>query len=276
MVLVAPAMAIGSGYYRPLLEELRARGWEAEALPRRGHEADGVRASRSNDWGYADEIDEMAAAVARWRAADPGRPVLVLGHSMGGQMAVGHQLTRDPADGVVLVGASLPHHVLYPRRGPGIVALAALVPAVTAVVGHHPRPLFGGPGGRTLMREWAWMALTGRPPYPTRRGLAGPVLSVTLEGDRMAPERANRVLATRWADDDARVTSWTYRTRDVPAGGSNDHVRWVRSPGPVVDRLVTWWEAEGAERPDAAATGHPAGAQPRKPTWPTLGEPIST
>lgn len=41
VVLIAPAMAIGSGYYRPLVEELESRGWEARALPRRGFESDG-------------------------------------------------------------------------------------------------------------------------------------------------------------------------------------------------------------------------------------------
>lgn len=256
-MLFAPAMAIGSAYYRPLLEEFRARGWEAEALSRRGHERDAPPASRTNDWGYADEIDDMARAVRRSREERPDRPVLLLGHSLGGQMAMGHQLTREAADGVVLVGAALPHHLLYPRFGLGIAVLAGVIPVVTTLVGHHPRPLFGGPGSRTLMREWSWMALTGRPPYATRRRTAEPVLAVTLEGDDLAVPRAIRALADRWAADDHVVTHWTYERSAVPPGASNDHVRWVRSPGPVVDRVVAWWEQTSAgttnARPPAAA-----------------------
>lgn len=260
-MLVAPAMGIGSGYYRPVVEAFEAVGWSARALPRRGFERGLPPAGRENDWSYGDEIDDIATAVAEVRATEPGRPVVVLGHSLGGQLAVGHQLTREPADGLVLIGAALPHHRLYPRFGPGIATLAALIPAVTTVLGHHPKPLFGGPGARTMMREWAWMALTGRPPYDVSRGLAGPVLSIVLEGDGLAVPRAVGALAERWAVDAGDVTRWEYQNVAVPAGASNDHVRWVRSPGPVVDRVVAWWTRE---------------RQPRKPTVGDVGEPIST
>ncbi|WP_245596543.1 serine aminopeptidase domain-containing protein [Nocardioides alkalitolerans] len=262
VVLVSPAMGIGSGYYRPLVEAFEAVGWSARALPRRGFEKDLPPASRGHDWSYADEIDVIAEAVARVRSEEPGRPVVVLGHSLGGQLAVGHQLTREPADGLVLIGAALPHHRLYPGRlGLGILTMAALVPVVTRVLGHHPRRLFGGPGARTLMREWARMGLTGRPPYDVSRGLRGPVLSVVLEGDGLAVPRAVGALAGRWTHDPAEVTRWTYTNVAVPAGASNDHVRWVRSPGPVVDRVVAWWTQE---------------RQPRKPTVLADGDPIST
>ena len=56
IVLVGPAMAVPSRYYRPLVEEIESRGWSARALARRGFEPDEPVASRRDDWSYADEI----------------------------------------------------------------------------------------------------------------------------------------------------------------------------------------------------------------------------
>lgn len=241
VVLVAPAMAIGSAYYRPLLEALEAQGWEARALPRRGCEPDQPRAGRANDWTYLDEIDDIAAAVARARAERPNSPVLLLGHSLGGQLAAGHEMTRSSVDGLVTVGGCLPHFRDYPLGGLHIAAMSALlVPALTTVFGYLPRPAFGGPGARTLMRQWARMALTGRPPYPTERRIRTPTLAISLAGDNLAPVRAVDTFAQRLFEPEA-VTRWHYCDAAVPDGASNDHITWVRSPEAIVDRMQTWW-----------------------------------
>jgi len=241
VVLIAPAMAIGSRFYTPVVRAFDAHGWTARALPRRGFEDGDAPASRRNNWSYEDEIDVIAGAVAEARAEQPERPVLVLGHSLGAQLAAGHQLTRAPADGVVSVAGCLPHHMHYPAFGPHIVVMGLLmVPTMTTALGYVPPPLFGAPGARTLMRQWARMALTGRPPFPARTPITTPSLLVTLEGDTYAPERAVDAFARRLFAPTA-VTRWTYRIADVPDGASNDHIRWARDPQRVVDRVVSWW-----------------------------------
>ncbi|GAA1638921.1 alpha/beta fold hydrolase [Actinoplanes couchii] len=243
IVLVSPAMGIGSRYYRLLVAEFEARGWAARALTRRGFEPDSPPASRAHDWSYADEIEDMAKAVAEARAGHPGRPVILLGHSLGGQLALGHQLQHTPADGMVTVGTSLPWHRDFPLRGaPLVVQAAVIVPAMTGLFGYLPKPSFGGPGARTMMREWARMALTGRPPFPAPAPAPGPALIVSLEGDRLAPARAVDTF-TRLLDADT-ATRWHFRTVEVPPGASNDHIGWARKPGPVVDRILTWWSSE--------------------------------
>ncbi|HWI43791.1 MAG TPA: alpha/beta fold hydrolase [Nocardioides sp.] len=243
IVLVAPAMAIGSRYYRPLVAAFEERGWSARALPRRGFEADGVRASRDTDWSYDDEIADIARAVRDARAEQPDRPVVVLGHSLGGQLAVGNQLHHEPADALVTIGTSLPHHRVYPRKGPHIVVMAGLlVPVLTAAFGYLPKPAFGAPGARTLMREWARMALTGRPPYDISVPVTAPSLVISLEDDAIAPTGAIDSFARRLFAPQA-VERWTCRHADLPEDGSNDHIQWVRAPAPVVDHVVAWWHA---------------------------------
>jgi predicted alpha/beta hydrolase len=239
IVLISSAMAVSSRFYTPLVDAFTARGWDAVALPRRGFEKDLPAASRTVDWGYDDEISDIADAVAKARAEHPARPVILLGHSLGSQLGAGHQLHRDPADGFVCVAASVPYWRFYglPLRG-----LASTIPVVASLRGHLPPPFFGAPGARTLMREWARFVRTGTPPFPVPHKITTPTLAVRLEGDTYAlPASTSRFLEL-FVDPDV-VTDWTYEKANVPEGGSTHHVHWVRTPGPVADRVVAWWDA---------------------------------
>jgi len=254
IVLVAPAMGIGSRFYRLLAEAFEGRGWSARALPRRGFEPTDPPASRGVDWSYSDEIDVIAHAVADARAQAPERPVILLGHSLGAQLSAAHQISHPAADGLVTVGGCLPYHRFYPLAGlPILIQAGVIVPALTGVFGFLPKPAFGGPGARTQMREWARMALTGRTPFPSAEPVRSPSLVVALEGDRLAPERAVEEFAARLFAPE-NVTTWHYRHADVPPDGSNDHIGWARRPAPVVDRIITWWATASTARRSSAAS----------------------
>lgn len=256
IVLVAPAMGIGSRFYRLLIAAFEARGWSARALPRRGFEPGDPPASRRVDWSYADEIDVVARAVAEARAEAPDRPVILLGHSLGAQLSAGHQINHPAADGLVSVGGCLPYHRHYPFGGlPIMIQAGVIVPLLTGLFGFLPKPAFGGPGARTQMREWARMALTGRTPFAAAEPVRSPSLVIALEGDRLAPETAvERFAGGLFAPES--VTVWHHRHADVPPGGSNDHIGWARKPDPVVDRVIAWWGAvaDVHDLPDSAET----------------------
>ena len=241
VVLISAAMAVPSAYYRPLVAAFEERGWEAVALPTRGFERGEPIASRDNDWGYADEIQEIADAVAKARADVPDRPVIVLGHSLGSQLGVAHELNHPPSDGFVSVGAGVPHFRNYPYGGVPLLAISLLIPVVTRVRGFLPRPFFGAPGARTLMREWAGFLRTGEPPFLAEGIVGTPSLVIQLQGDRLAVSKANKAFVARFHDPDV-TTRWVYTADAVPDGGSIDHVRWVKTPAPVVDRIVDWWD----------------------------------
>jgi len=242
IVLIAAAMAVPSGFYRPLVSEIVARGWDARALPTRGFERGEPIASRGHDWSYADEIQAIADAVAKARADAPDRPVILLGHSLGAQLGAGHQLHHAPADGFVTVGASVPHFRSYPYGGLGVLAMGLSVPVVTRARGFLPKPFFGAPGARTLMREWARFVRSGRPPFDVPHRITTPTLVVQLQGDTYAVSGSNKIF-TEMMVDPAAVTRWVYTKDAVPEGGTTHHVQWVRTPEVVVDKLVDWWES---------------------------------
>jgi len=234
-------MAVPARLYAPLVAAFESHGWDAVALPRRGFEKGRPVASREHDWGYADEIADIADAVAKARADEPDRPVIVLGHSLGSQLAAGHQLHHDPADGLVCVASSVPYWRFYGWR---LRVLASVIPVVARVRGFLPPPFFGGPGARTLMSEWARFVRTARPPFRVPRLIATPTLAVRLEGDTYALQESTDRFLDVFVDPDV-LTEWTYRHVDVPEGGSTHHVHWVRTPDPVADRVVSWWESLG-------------------------------
>jgi predicted alpha/beta hydrolase len=230
-------MAVSARFYLPLVEAFAARGWEAVALPRRGYELGSPVASRGTDWSYDDEITDIADTVTKARAEDPDRPVILLGHSLGAQLGAGHQLHREPADGFVAVGASIPHARYYPL---GLRGLAAMIPVVARVRGFLPRPFFGGPGARTMMSEWARMVRTGRPPFDVPSRITTPTLMVRLEGDTYALPASNDYFADLLLEP-STTTTWDYPKGAVPDGGNTHHIHWARTPDPVVDRIVEWW-----------------------------------
>ncbi|MCD9152861.1 serine aminopeptidase domain-containing protein [Aeromicrobium duanguangcaii] len=240
IVLISPAMAVPSSFYSPLVEAFEERGWAARVLPRRGFEPGLPRASREHDWSFADEIADTQASVDAARADHPDRPVLLFGHSLGGQLSAAVQIGARPADGLVLVGVSLPYFRHYPGGGLPIATMALSVPVVGRLRGFVPKPWFGAPGARTLMSQWARVVRIGRPPFAVDRRVAAPTLSVQLAGDGFSVAAAVR----RFDDsliEPAALTRWEY-TRDlVPEGGSTHHVFWVKRPSPVVDRVVRWW-----------------------------------
>ncbi len=240
LVLISAAMAVPSAYYRPLVAEFEQRGWQARALPTRGFERDEPIASRSHDWSYADEMAGIADEVAKARADQPDRPVILLGHSLGSQIGAGHELHHPPSDGFVTVGASVPHFRSYPKGGLPVLFMGVSVPVVTRALGYLPKPFFGAPGARTLMREWARFVRTGRPPFDVPRRIATPSLVVQLQGDTYAVSRANKAFVEAFLDPD-RTTRWVYAKDAVPEGGTNHHVMWVKTPGPVVDQIIHWF-----------------------------------
>ena len=248
VVLVLPAMGVPAGYYRPLLDGLAGSGLHAAALDLPGLPPDRRSGRRSEGLGYAalagDTIPRAREHLAQ-RFPDAAGTVL-LGHSLGGQLALVHlALSAQPVAGVALVAAGTPHwRGFRGRRRLLVLAQTRVVATTTRVLGYWPgdRLGFGGRQPRALIRDWATLARTGnlRP-----RGVGAdvehrlaafrtPVLAVDVAGDELAPPTSMAELLAKVPA--APVTRWHHAGVDGPPG----HARWARSPGPVVATVTEW------------------------------------
>lgn len=270
--LISPAMGVPARVYRRLSEALASgasaqsgalgsgalaqsgasaqSGFEVGVVARRGVEDGSPPPARAVDWSYEDEADDLAEAVAAARARTGG-PVLVIGHSLVAQLAaLAAQRSDHRPDGIVAIGASVPWFRHYGRRAVPFAALAASVGPVTAVVGHWPRQGFAGPTPRTLMRQWARMVLTGRPPFDLDGSIRVRALMVRLGDDELVTDHAAAAYEAAFSRD--VVTRWTYDESCCPAGGDATHLGWSRAPEVVARRIAEWWTSSG---PGAVVTG---------------------
>lgn len=239
-------MAVGSWFYRPLASAFIEHGWDVQVLPRRGFESGEPKASPQHDWSYRDETEVIEAAISASRVANRERPVVVVGHSLGGHLGTAAQLGDFPADALVLIGTASPYFRHYGIRSLGLLAMGAVVGPAARASGYLRKPFFGAPGAKTLMSEWAQIIMTGNMPFDTTRKVSTPTLSVHLQGDSLSVRSAVRLFEQENFEPDA-LTTWTYLKKDTPEGGSTDHVQWVKHPGPVVDYIVNWWATHASQ-----------------------------
>jgi alpha-beta hydrolase superfamily lysophospholipase len=124
VVVLVHGLKDHSGNYRALAERLAQQGFRVAAFDLRGHgRSEGVRV-------WVDEFDDYLGDLEIFmkQEAEPGRPVLLFGHSMGGAIATLYTMTRHPdLKGLALSGAALATDVSGAVIG-GTKLVAALSP----------------------------------------------------------------------------------------------------------------------------------------------------
>lgn len=182
-----------------LAQACAANGWRTIAFDFRGHGASSLPKG-APEWGYDDLVRiDLPAVVDCARARSGQKPVVVVGHSLGGHVALAAQGTgRMNADGIVAIAANLWLRQLETSRvrWAAKLALARVMHASVSRVGKLPaRQLRLGSddaSGRYVrdllrfMKEEAWRSDDGRDDYlASLARVVVPVCAVSSEGDRM-------------------------------------------------------------------------------------------
>ena len=97
-----------------LARALADRGLRAIAFDFRGHGDSAPPPGES--WAYDDLVRSDLPAVVDYARAQDELPVLVLGHSLGGHVALAAQGTKPLADAIVLASTNVWHRSLEPSR----------------------------------------------------------------------------------------------------------------------------------------------------------------
>jgi predicted alpha/beta hydrolase len=248
--LVLPAMGVDGDYYTPFARALVEEGLQCAVMDWRGHGHSTPPVSRASRYGYQELAADVGAAVEHL-----GGDVLLIGHSLGGQVALLAGATGAcRADRIVLVAAGVPTFADY--RGLRRLVLLPYTQAIGAtarLLGVWPGWTFGGRQSGPVMRDWAHIARTGRfpmfgatDPNVALSTLRARVLAVHIEGDTMTPQATmGRLLRMT---PNATVTGMHYTAAD--AGGYVDHIKWVRNSRTLAHRIAEYWR----EVPDARTT----------------------
>lgn len=248
LLVVAPATGVVRQFYHRFLSAMADRGYLGLSLDYRGIGGSrpaalrGYRASM-RDWATLD-----LGGLLDWsRTAFPDLPLVIAGHSFGGQ-AIGLVAERRPPAAVVLIGAQSGYygHWPTPRRQVFRALHAGLIPVLTAAFGYFPSGLIGMgeslPAG--VAREWARWCQT--PSYLStfdgHRSLGVPLLSITASDDSYAPRKAVDALLAEYAA--ASLTKWWVEPKALGAA-SIGHFGYFR-PGiarPLWAEIGDWLDA---------------------------------
>ncbi|MEK6719673.1 MAG: lysophospholipase [Chloroflexota bacterium] len=247
-VLLVHGIAEHSGRWEHVGEQLASEGLDVHAFDMRGF---GASAGRRTHVRVFDEYyRDLAARLAAVRAAAPGRPVVLYGHSLGGLIALGYVLRlattagapgRPVPDLLVLsapgLDSTIPRWKIQLARLLGRVVPTFVIPSRVAgellsrdpTVGqrYHADPLVvhGATAGfgAAALAEQVWVR-------SSLGALTIPTLVLHGEADELVPPAASAPLG-----DVAGVTRRTYpglrhELHNEPEGRSivSDVITWIR------------------------------------------------
>jgi predicted alpha/beta hydrolase len=250
VVICLPALGVVADYYEPLAIECSKRGWNVVTADLRGNGRSSLRPRRGVQFGYHEIVHyDLPAIVAVVKERFPTQPLFLLGHSLGGQLAALYaSVNPGQADGLILVASCSVYYGGWDfPRNVGVLFATQLIRAVATVMGYFPgkRLGFGGTESAKLIKDWAHEARTGRYMVSDSshdfeallKTVTLPVLSISFQGDGLAPKRAVQNLYHKL--NGARVTHRHFTAEDLDAPNLG-HFQWVKTAGPLVRHMAEW------------------------------------
>lgn len=247
-------MGVPAEKYDALISSFATLGHIAASVDLRGVGLSSVRASRSIDFGYRHLVEvDLPAVLNRLGDLFPDKKIVLMGHSLGGQMATLYLTqTLKNIHGLVLVASCSVYYRGWPMPRRWLLLFFTQIAALIArVVGYFPgRKLgFGGLEARTVMSDWAYNARTGKYrlngsniDYQASQKhsleLAKfPVLNITFADDKFAPSTASEYLLSKL--NSSNVSRRLINGEDLGLA-SADHFNWLKKPYLVSDTVNLW------------------------------------
>lgn len=204
-VIIAAAMAVPQSFYAAFARHLATRGYTAWTFDFRGigeSLTGSLRAVKADlsDW-LAKDFDALLQQVSD---ISPQRPVFVVGHSFGGQVAP-LLPSRERLAGLVniAVGSGSTRHIQRSLRRSAPLMWHVLAPLLCPVFGYFPGARLGVIGNLPTGAMFQWRRwcltpdylLTGEPGAREAYASADyPVLALTFADDEMLLEDGSRLI----------------------------------------------------------------------------------
>ena len=129
LLLICHGLGEHSGRYTNVVDAVVPDGWAVYAVDHRGHGRSGGRRAHLDR--YADWLADFDTFRRHVVERHPGRPVILLGHSMGGQIALAYALDHQgDLAGLVLSAPALASNAVPRAAVPVLRALAKVAPTL--------------------------------------------------------------------------------------------------------------------------------------------------
>ncbi len=243
-----PALGVPLSYYARLFEVWTGDGRQVVGVENRGQPMSPITGIRRGRFGYSDMIRHDLPAVFALPEVRQAPRVVLVGHSMGGALALlsaASGTVTPHAVVTIATGTSWCSAEFGARRRAQRYAGIRVVRTITRTLGYWPGHRFGFAGRQpsTVMRDWAYEASHGRfrlhrDPFDYEAALSQltmPRLMLGIDGDDLINPRAVALLAKRAANaermqvrvaDDVRVNHFSWARR-APAEVAAPIGRWL-------------------------------------------------
>ncbi len=249
MVMVfVPALGVRADYYAGFARALSQRGVTVVLNELRGHGRSPVVPNRRTDFGYSALINEdLKAGIDYMRARAGDLPLVLAGHSLGGQLVALYAARYQPRlAGIIQIACSSPYYRGFPSARRRTIYWGSFVIQATAgLMGYFPGKAFGfgRREARRLMNDWARIARYNvfnfdDDPYDYDGTLAVvgcPVMALCFPADTYAPLKAVRYFTGKLPQNLLQL-----RQLDAPFFQGIDHFNWVHQAEPISSLLVAW------------------------------------
>ncbi len=252
VILILPAMAIKSKYYKAFAEEL-SKKYIVATGDLRGHGHSNIRPSVSVDFGYKEMIEQdLHSMVNALKTMFPRNSLYLMGHSLGGQMACLYTAREmNFIDGLILIGCCS----VYYRGWSGLERFKTLagtqfIGAIGKAIGYYPGKTFGFGGleSKTVVTDWSNQSRTGKyvlmnDPTDYEHALGKmkiDTLAISFEADTLSPEKAVENLYLKF--NPTSDIEHLHLKNNHPLNDHFDHYTWTKKPANVASIIANWLE----------------------------------
>ena len=244
-VVLAHGAGEHSGRYAHVGERLTASGYAVYALDHRGHGRSGGPRM------YIDSMDDVVADLGSFvtlvRARQPGLPLVLLGHSMGGLVALASAIGDQASiDALVLTSPLAALAAASPAQRLAASALSAIAPRL-GLIAVDPTLVSRDPAvvrayvddplvfhGKLPARTIAQLAATVRRLPAETPAVRVPLLVMLGSADRLVPPAGGRMVHDRASSTDKTLIVYDGLYHEILNEPEQDR---------VMDDLVAWLDA---------------------------------
>ncbi len=252
LVLILPALGVRVKFYVQVAQSFATNEIGVLCLNWRGYEKDGLYTAKRNDWGterLLSDIDELYQYVTNLYS---DKLIYILGHSYGGQLALLFNSKFElNIKGIILIATCCPYHKGWDGlKNLKMRILGISLPILVKTIGYFPGRLLGfaGTEAKTIMEDWSYTIRTGiyklsHSAFDYESALRHnnfkpSILSILIEGDEMAPKKANEILLSKI--NCSSIIKHEILTDKISNSSKSKHFSWAKKPDLITSIINKW------------------------------------